>query len=126
MIGLGLFWSSSACDSVEERGEVRPGEVIEASVTELSAEQLLDPESCRPCHPSHYEEWAASMHAYASDDPVFRAMNQRGQRESDGALGSFCVQCHAPIATRLGLTEDGLNLDELPQQLQGITCAFCH
>ncbi len=66
------------------------------------------------------------MHAYASKDPIFRAMNERGQRETDGALGDFCIQCHAPMAVRLGATTDGLNLDELPDDLQGITCTFCH
>ena len=53
------------------------------------------------------------MHAYASDDPVFRAMNERGQRETDGGLGSFCIQCHAPIAVHEGATSNGLNLDQV-------------
>ena len=66
------------------------------------------------------------MHAYASEDPVFRAMNARGQHETDGELGDFCVQCHAPLATQLGLTKDGLDLDDVPKHLQGVTCYFCH
>ena len=71
----------------------------------LTADELLDPEACRECHPSHVQEWSGSMHAYAGDDPVFRAMNARGQRETEGALGDFCVQCHAPLALRLGLAK---------------------
>ena len=47
-----------------------------------------------------------SMHAYAADDPVFVAMNKRGQRETNGALGTFCVQCHAPMAVALGTITD--------------------
>jgi hypothetical protein len=66
------------------------------------------------------------MHAYASRDPVFVAMNRRGQRETKGALGDFCVKCHAPMAVREGATTDGLNLDEVPGALQGVTCYFCH
>lgn len=66
------------------------------------------------------------MHAYASRDPVFLAMNQRGQEETDGALGDFCVNCHAPMAVREGLTTDGLDLSELPESVQGVTCYFCH
>ena len=92
----------------------------------LTRAQLLDPESCRGCHPLHYREWASSMHAYASRDPVFRAMNQRGQRETDGELGDFCVDCHAPLALREGATRDGLDLDQVPEHLQGVTCYFCH
>ena len=97
-----------------------------AEVRRLTRQELMDPEQCSACHPRHYEEWAGSMHAYAADDPVFRAMNQRGQRESGGELGAFCVQCHAPLAVREGATRDGSNLDELPAHLKGVTCYFCH
>lgn len=97
-----------------------------ANVLAMSRSQLLDPETCKSCHPKHYREWSSSMHAYASTDPVFLAMNKRGQRETDGALGEFCVQCHAPMALREGLTKDGLNMAELPRSAQGVTCYFCH
>lgn len=66
------------------------------------------------------------MHAYASRDPVFRAMNQRGQEETGGLLGPFCVNCHAPMAVREQATTDGLNLAEVPDALQGVGCYFCH
>lgn len=89
-------------------------------------EALRDPVMCSSCHSDHYREWAGSMHAYASKDPVFLAMNARGQRETNGALGDFCVRCHAPLAVATGATTDGLNLAELPDELQGITCVFCH
>lgn len=92
----------------------------------LSRAEMMDPETCRDCHPKHFEEWQSSMHAYAADDPIFLAMNRRGQRETNGALGDFCVQCHAPMAVREGATTDGLNLEELPQHLKGVTCYFCH
>jgi hypothetical protein len=86
----------------------------------------LDPESCRPCHADHVRAWSGSMHAYASDDPVFRAMNALGQRETGGALGRFCVQCHAPVAARRGDTKDGSNLAALPPKVRGVTCVSCH
>jgi hypothetical protein len=89
-------------------------------------ETLLDPQTCKSCHPDHYREWSGSMHAYAADDPVFLAMNQKGQRETNGALGDFCVKCHAPMAVREGATTDGLNLAEVPRPLKGVTCFFCH
>lgn len=66
------------------------------------------------------------MHAYASEDPVFVAMNQRGQRETNGALGDFCVRCHAPLAVALGGTTDGSNLASLPRELRGVGCIACH
>lgn len=92
--------------------------------TYLSREQLMDPATCAGCHPTQYEQWASSMHAYASDDPLFLAMNARGQREAN--IGDFCVKCHAPMAVRTGATTDGLNLDSLPASLKGVTCYFCH
>ncbi len=91
-----------------------------------SIETLMDPQACVDCHPQHVREWASSMHAYAADDPMFVAMNARGQRETAGALGDFCVKCHAPMAVELGLTTDGLNLDELDQAYKGVTCYVCH
>ncbi len=86
---------------------------------------ITDPSTCKTCHPTHYEEWSGSMHAYAAEDPVFRAMNRRAQRDNP-ATGTFCVQCHAPVAVREGLTQDGLNLDDLPREKLGVTCYFCH
>lgn len=89
-------------------------------------EKLMDPETCAECHPKHYEEWSGSMHAYASEDPVFLAMNRRGQEETGGELEGFCVNCHAPLAVREGATSDGLDMESVPKHLQGITCYFCH
>ncbi len=92
----------------------------------LTRAQLLDPATCATCHPVQYRDWLASAHAHAAEDPVFLAMNRRGQRETSGALGNFCIQCHAPMAVREGATKDGLNLDTVPQALHGVTCYFCH
>ncbi len=96
------------------------------SPEKLRIETLMDPETCKDCHPDHFREWLGSMHAYAADDPVFLAMNERGQRETKGELGDFCIKCHAPIAVKLGMTTDGLNVADLPQWSKGVTCYFCH
>ena len=89
--------------------------------------ELQDPQTCNECHPRHYAQWSGSMHAYASDDPVFVAMNRRGQRDTAGQLGAFCVKCHAPMAVELGLTT-GADFDPavLPAAARGITCYYCH
>lgn len=92
----------------------------------LTRAEVLDPRICQSCHPDQFGDWSLSMHAAAASDPVFLAMNARGQRETGGALGSFCVQCHAPMAFRDGLTKDGLNVTTLPFHYQGVTCFFCH
>jgi hypothetical protein len=92
----------------------------------LTREQLLDPETCEGCHPIHYREWSSSMHAYSARDPVFLAMNKRGQRETHGTLGDFCIKCHAPMAVIDKRTKDGLDLERLPDKERGVSCYFCH
>lgn len=92
----------------------------------LTRDQILDPVECQGCHPVHYEQWSGSMHAYAAEDPVFLAMNRLGQEATNGELGDFCVACHAPMAVREGLTEDGLDLESIDPKMKGVTCAFCH
>ena len=92
----------------------------------LTRAELLDPAQCQTCHPDHVRDWAASMHAYATGDPIFRAMHARGQRETDGKLGTFCLNCHAPMAVRDGLVTGKEDLDSLPHAYKGVTCYFCH
>ncbi len=92
----------------------------------LDRAALDDPVTCQPCHPDHYREWSGSMHAYASDDPLFVALNARGQRQTAGALGDFCIKCHAPMAALTGASTDGLDLAALPRRLKGIGCTYCH
>jgi hypothetical protein len=113
-----IGWSCSTAGEGDDSAGVPQGS--------LSQEQLRDPETCQGCHPTHYRQWSGSMHAYASYDPLFLAMNQRAQEETAGELGDFCVRCHAPVALALGLTDDGLNLDSLPGSVQGVGCYACH
>jgi hypothetical protein len=116
---------AAACSGDRAGGAVDDTEAGFADTAPYPRETLLDPETCRECHQEHFREWSGSMHAYASTDPIFRAMNARGQKETNGALGDFCVKCHAPMAVNEGVT-DGTDLDAVPKQLQGVTCYFCH
>lgn len=101
-------------------------ETASAPTPRFTLQEAMDPETCVECHEGVYADWKGSMHAFASHDPVFTAMNRRGQRETNGELGDFCVRCHAPMAVELGMTSDGLNLDELPDYVRGVTCYTCH
>ncbi len=93
----------------------------------MTRAELVDPARCQACHPDQFHDWSASMHAYATDDPVFRAMCERGQRETGGKLGTFCLKCHAPQAVADGLLVDAAtDIDKLPQAYRGVTCFFCH
>lgn len=96
----------------------------EAPSATFSQEQLMDPRTCAECHQAQYAEWSGSMHAYASDDPLFVALNQRAQDEAQ--LGTFCINCHAPVAAKTRASRDGTDLASLPSRLRGVTCYACH
>ncbi len=94
---------------------------------ELSLADFSDPETCAGCHPNHYDEWEGSMHAYAVVDPVFNAMQELGQTETEGKLDQFCIQCHSPIASQLGYTPPFYREEELPDiGKRGVSCTVCH
>ena len=99
---------------------------IEFSLTATS-------EECGGCHPVHYAEWRGSMHAYATRDPVFRAMNQIALEDTEGELDQFCIGCHAPVASRLGLTPvstsggtPSMKMPDDPAFNDGVQCVSCH
>ncbi len=90
---------------------------------------------CQSCHPHHYTEWAASMHAYSVTDPVWIAQQQHEHKvhnEQGVSLGDFCVQCHSPVAALTDVITDHENfsaaeLNTLPAQIrEGVTCDVCH
>lgn len=122
LLGLGAYGCGGDGRSKQQGQDAGVSDIQGA----LTREQLRDPQTCKTCHPKHYEEWSASMHAYAAKDPVFLAMNRRGQRETKGKLGDLCVRCHAPMAVADGLTKDGLNLEQLPDLERGVSCYYCH
>ncbi len=103
--------------------------------TQFKVEDFSSAEECKSCHPTHYQEWASSMHAYSIKDPVWIKLQQH-EHEFQSAngieLGDFCVQCHSPVAS---LTDAITNhqsfslsdLQEMPPQIQeGVTCDICH
>ena len=120
-IGLSMGWMACKGSDMPPDGGDEPGMA-------LSVDELMQPQTCKECHPGHYREWASSMHAYATKDPVFRAMNARGQEETNMELKTFCVNCHAPLATSLGMITNGTNdeLDALDPEFASVNCYFCH
>ncbi len=123
--------SFSCSDLGKEKGDIqsRPFQ------TEFKVEDFSSAEDCKSCHPTHFAEWASSMHAYSAKDPVWLKLQQHEQAvhlEKGIELGDFCVQCHSPVAA---LTDAITNhesfslsdLEALPPQIQeGVTCDICH
>ena len=123
---LGLLLFLARCSDGNDPG-VPSDAAPDVPIPTATIEQLKDPETCKECHAKHYREWSGSMHAYASDDPMFLAMNERGQREAN--IKNFCVNCHAPMAVAAVGPDTVVNtamLQALPQSQRGVTCYFCH
>lgn len=83
-------------------------------------------ESCRACHPKHYDEWSVSSHAYAAVSPMFQRFEQAMTELTEGTVGYFCMRCHSPVATQLEIPRTVSILDQPPVAREGVTCISCH
>jgi hypothetical protein len=83
-------------------------------------------ESCRQCHPTHYEEWRASGHAYSAVSPMFQRFEQAMIEYTQGTVGSFCIRCHLPVGTQLKIPRDHSILEAPRVVREGVTCIACH
>lgn len=82
--------------------------------------------TCATCHQKIFDEWSVSAHAYAAVSPMFHAFEQKIADLSQGTIGSFCVRCHAPIATQMGLPRGSSMVDQPYVFREGVTCVACH
>ena len=83
-------------------------------------------ESCRTCHPSQYDQWRSSGHAYAAVSPMFHQFDSAMAHYTNGTVGEFCVRCHSPVGTQLGLPRHANILEAPPVVREGVTCIACH
>lgn len=81
---------------------------------------------CAKCHQQIFDEWASSSHAYAAISPMFHRFEDTINRLSQGTIGYFCLRCHAPVATTVGLRRDQPIWDGPRVFREGITCIACH
>ena len=103
--------------------------------TQFEVEDFSSAVECQACHPTHYDEWASSMHAYSMKDPVWLSLQRHEHQVHDEIgieLGDFCVQCHSPVAALTDAITDhnSFTLSDLlalpPQIQEGVTCDVCH
>jgi hypothetical protein len=132
---LNLFIICFFAFSCSDLGKEEKLPTLRPYQTNFKVEDFSSAEDCKSCHPTHYQEWASSMHAYSMKDPVWIKLHQHEQEvhsEKGIELGDFCVQCHSPVAS---LTDAITNhqsfslsdLQEMPPQIQeGVTCDVCH
>lgn len=81
---------------------------------------------CAQCHEQIFEEWSSSSHAYASISPMFHRFEDTINKLAQGTIGYFCLRCHAPVATTMGLRRDQAIWDGPRVFREGVTCVACH
>jgi len=80
-----------------------------------SSASLLSAAACAGCHPGQHAEWAASRHAAAWTNGIFR-------REYRDFPRAWCVRCHAPLTPQVAEVRGGGG----PLADEGVGCASCH
>ncbi len=83
-------------------------------------------EECAVCHQQIFDEWSVSSHAYAAVSPMFHVFEQKINDLAQGTVGYFCLRCHAPVATTMGLRRDQPIWDGPKVFREGVTCVACH
>jgi hypothetical protein len=85
-----------------------------------------DPSRCAACHVKIFEQWEASVHALAADDPIFRKFYEMVVEEAGPSAVEFCMKCHSPVGVfrKQVPPATGEKLD--PIAMKGVFCDFCH
>jgi hypothetical protein len=117
------------------------GAVLTDKGTQPGLAKVLSPPSrCTGCHanyddvndPEPHDNWAGTMMANSTRDPLFWAALDVANNDLPGA-GDFCLRCHTPVGWLGERSEpmvDGCGLegtiDGTGQDFDGITCHTCH
>ncbi len=119
-------------DRAQRRQQGSDGSAVNAQAAvdphaEVFAESLYPSAiQCAKCHKKIYDEWRVSSHAYAAVSPMFHRFEQTVATLTRGTSGTFCLRCHAPIATQLNHPREASIFDGPSVFREGITCVVCH
>lgn len=89
-------------------------------------EQYPSALTCAKCHQKIYDEWRVSGHAYSAVSPMFQRFEQAVADLVRGTAGTFCVRCHAPVATQSDFPREAPIFSGPAVFREGITCIACH
>jgi Cytochrome c554 and c-prime len=89
-------------------------------------EQYPSALTCAKCHKKIYDEWRVSGHAYSAVSPMFQRFEQAVADLVRGTSGTFCVRCHAPVATQSDYPREAPIFSGPAVFREGITCIACH
>ncbi len=87
---------------------------------------LLASNSCGFCHVAELmDDFSGSMMANAARDPLFRAALAVANQDAAGS-GELCLRCHTPEGWLNGRATPSDGSALIKQDLQGVSCSFCH
>ncbi len=112
----------------DRKGEA-PGNgqaAIDPHLEVFANEQYPSALTCAKCHKTIYDEWRVSGHAYAAISPMFQRFEQAVAELVRGTSGTFCVRCHAPVATQNDHPREAPIFSGPAVFREGITCIACH
>ena len=97
--------------------------------TFIQQKDILDSKRCISCHEGIGEQWLASAHRHAANDPTYiRNVNLLESTRSISAT-RYCEGCHAPSALLSGsLTPGGQHAGVKGTAMndEGVSCMSCH
>lgn len=142
-LGLGLDGDSGDLSALEGLGPTQPAAPIPPHGADAASRgdvpPGLDPHAevfandcypsatkCALCHQKIYDEWRVSAHAYAAVSPMFHKFEQKMTELSQGTVGTFCLRCHAPVATQMDFPRHASLVDAPLVFREGVTCVACH
>ncbi len=92
----------------------------------ISAIDINNPRSCKPCHRAIFEEWDDSYHRFSREDGLYKTFSLT-QGVNPGA--PVCQTCHLPQSVLEVAPLDppkSRRKDKHPRIQDGVDCAACH
>jgi hypothetical protein len=104
------------------------GTTLAQTTHKLTVSDFKTSAHCRTCHSQIYDQWSGSTHSNAFHDPLYQAVVRKVEEKSQGNLTSFCISCHAPLATLTNSVPEKPFDEKKASSLlsDGVSCEFCH
>lgn len=113
-----LYYVQSSVGKPIETGDLAP-------VSTLGKTPFTSSMECKECHEEIWNEWASSLHAIATTDPIYRTFRNTGYGQGD--MMAECDLCHIPTPVfegELGKFPHTRTHESDP--VPGVTCLSCH